>query len=40
VPPHAQWGGNPAEELPHSVLLFRARRVNTDHVAAALVGGK
>jgi non-ribosomal peptide synthetase-like protein len=40
VPPHTQWGGNPAREMRETVPRFQARRDNSDNVGAVLVGGR
>jgi non-ribosomal peptide synthetase-like protein len=39
VPPHAQWGGNPAMELRDNVAKPQVRRDSNDNSGAALVGG-
>jgi non-ribosomal peptide synthetase-like protein len=40
MPPHAQWGGNPAREMPAAPLDLQVRGDDNAKVRAALVGGR
>jgi acetyltransferase-like isoleucine patch superfamily enzyme len=41
MPPHAQWGGNPAREMPATVPVdLQVRRDDNAKVRVALVGGR